>query len=184
MSGYIKYFTFFFLLWGFGQIFSLAMDGQSALVTTTLSQGIGPNTSIVTVSATTGFRSSDTLLIDSEILRCSVASATTFACTRGYAKTQPDAHPSGSRVYNQTTGYLNQFLGYNIAQTYAEEGAFWGTVQVARQLPSTFANVFSKLVAWDYRFLDGHASWIRYALYAISAAFGFSLVLVIFGRQS
>lgn len=183
MSGSVKLFTFFAFVFVWGQILSYMMDSQSALQTTSLTAAIGSNTETIPVASTAGFRSNDLILIDSEILDCVIATATTFTCQRGQEESQARSHPSATRVYNKTTGYLNQLMSYNIAETISDTNIVLGTLQVVLNLTALLMNVVAQMVGWDYRFLDGHASWIRYIiLYPLSGSFVASLFMAIFGR--
>lgn len=182
MSKQIVFFTFIFI---FGSILSFMMGGEYSIVTSALASSIDADDTTITVASTSGFRSADNILVDNELIAYTALTATSFTgLTRGAGNSAPASHESGTRVYSETAGLLNQVVGFNILQTLADDGFFsWGGFQAVVSLPLMFLRAVAKITMWDFEFLSGHGSWVKYIfLYPLSAGLIVSFVSLIIRR--
>lgn len=155
------------------QMLSLIIEGQSALATARLLTAIDEDDSTLStlvVDSTTGFLTADFVTLGSEDFCYSNVTATTFTVTeRGCNETKLAGHSIGTRVYNPSTGMINQMIGFNIIQVLADDGFFKAGFRAFTALPQ-LAKSIGNMVIWNYSFLEGGLVWFKYALYALSAA--------------
>ena len=86
------------------------------------------------------------------------------------------------RVYNETTGFINQLVGFNIIQTFADDGFFKGVVKFITGFDNLLISI-ANMLAWNYSFLEGNAAYFKYILlYPITAAMLLYLILQVFRR--
>lgn len=149
-----KLLVFFIVAYFFGQIVSFAVDGESAVAATRLSAGLSSTeTSVAAVTSTVGFFTADDFFfVDEEMICYSTTTSTTFVTlTRGCNKTEVATHSSGSAIYNETIGILNETVGFGLAESLSSAGGFG----VIFEAPGFFSTVIPRLVAWDYSFFEG-----------------------------
>ena len=160
------------------------MEGHSGLATAQLQTALSPTSTTITVDSTLGFFQPDLVWIDDEIICYTGLTATTFTgLTRGCHDSKPADHAitnkdgSSKRVYNEGTGLINQALGYNVLNMLSDSGLIKGSVQIITVLPAMLGNLVSKLVFFNYSFLEGPAVWIKYCLLL---ALGGGLIMALF----
>jgi predicted membrane protein len=173
----------FAFAWLLGQIIGGALEGRSNLVVTTLTASM-TQTSIaaVHVTATDGFPATGVIIIEGEIIRYTSVTATTFTgvVTRGAFRSDAKAHSSGTRVYNETTGALQQSLGFNLAETLTSAGPF----RILTALPGFFTTSVARFVLWDFSFFSTELwgfplVYIQMFMVAISVGLVSTLVIVL-----
>ena len=173
----------FAFAWLLGQIISGALDGRSNLVVTRLTASMS-KTSIaaVNVATTDGFPASGVVIIEGEIIRYTSLTPTTFTgiVTRGAFRSDASAHSADTRVYNETTGALQQSLGFNLAETLTNAGPF----RILTALPGFFTTAVARFVLWDYSFFSTDLwgfplVYLQMAMVAISVGLVATLVIVL-----
>lgn len=179
-----KLFITFMLLFIFGQFISGALEGRSNIASTALNAALSETEiSIAAVNSTGGFSNSDVLQIDQELIGYQSKTGTTFvSLTRGLFDTEAETHASGTRVYNRTTAVINQSVGFNVAESITNAGPF----RVITSSFGFFGTAFSRLVLWDYSFLQGEVfgfPLVYLQLLGMALSFGLivAVVLVVIG---
>jgi hypothetical protein len=171
--------VFFMFLFVSMSVLSFTMEREPALAATTLSATLTPTATTMHVANAVPFAASDVLYVDSEVICYSGQTLTTFTgLVRGCQDTEATAHTAGVSVYNETTGIINQQVGFNIAETQSTMGKFKTVVS----MPLTLAKTFAKIVLWDFSYLTGDLVYIKYmVLYPLSAGLVFSLITLTIG---
>lgn len=160
-----------FAMWFFiGAILSGIMEGGGGINATTLTTN---HTAIVTtlaVANTDGFLKKGYVVVESEKIRYTDKTATTFTgCARGWDNTTADAHSSGTKVYSPEASVINYALGFDVAAT----GATAGAMYIPNVLYNFFFTTLPRMVLWDYSWLKS-SSWLqllRYTFMVISIGF-------------
>jgi len=179
--------AFCVFVWIAGQILSFAVAGRSGLSSTQLTANLSATATTMSVQGTTGFLDSDYVIIENERICYSGLTAASFTgLTRGCHDSQAVAHSirPGSTVivYNETTGFVNQLVGFNVVQTFANDGFIKGFLKSITSVPQFFVSI-ANMLAWNYSFLDGYAVYFKYlVLYPLSAAMILALVNLVFRR--
>ena len=152
------------------------MEGQTAFAVTKTTTSISANATTLYVLSTTDFLDMDDIYVESEKVRYTSKTATQFNISqRGLDGTEAAAHEAGVKVKNETTNIANSLLGYNVATTAATYGSFNAMVGLGWNLLKSIP----KMIAWDYRYLDGQMQIIKYLiLWPISAGFVFALTMM------
>lgn len=157
-------------------------EGISGLVTTTLSASVTKDATTLLVTSTSGFLAVDYVFVESEKICHTGKTATSLTgLTRGCRGSKASTHSQGSRVYNETTGVLNEIVGYNVAEVMSTAGPFKAITLV----PSMLGHAIPKLIGWDYAYLEGDLfglplAYLKYfILYPISAAFSIGLLVIL-----
>ena len=181
-----KLFGFFVFTFVILQTLSFMMDGEFAFQQTTLTAAIGPTQDAsISVADTSGFLLSDYIIIDGEIIHYTGMTDTAFTgITRAALDSEASQHGADTVVYSETSGYINQVIGFNVLQTISNEGLITGVVTAVVQLPTMFKNIIGKLIIWDFRFLDGHGAILRLPLWALSGTLVMSFIGFVFGRST
>ena len=82
-------------------------------------------------------------------------------------------HPAGSKVMTVNVGAIDSFVGYSVGSSQGTVGAIKvviaSGVAILRNLP--------RMLLWDYPWLQGQATILRYPLFALSAGFVWSLAM-------
>lgn len=146
--------VFFMIAYLFGQIVSFAMEGESAVAGTRLTASLSKTEiSTANVITTDGFiATNDFFIVDEEMVCYATTTSATFVTlTRGCKKTKAEVHSTGSAVYNETMGLLNESVGFGLAESLSTAGGFG----VIFNAPGMFKTIFPRLVAWDYSFFEG-----------------------------
>ncbi len=161
---------------------SFMKDGSMGPANTILTVAITATSATLAVHSTTHFLNNDFVVIDDEEICYTVRTATTFTgLTRGCNDTKAQSHSLGDNVRNEPASVINQAVGFDLLETVNEGNAAFGLIRGAAAIPSMVKNVFTKLVMWDFEYLNnGAAVYIKYYfLYPISAGFVISLILFI-----
>ena len=179
-----KLFITFMLLFIMGQFISGAIEGRSNIVSTALSAGLSETeVSTISVTSTGGFATLDVLQIDQEFIGYTSKTGITFVTlSRGLFDTEAESHASGTRVFNRTTAVINQSVGFNVAESITNAGPF----RVITSSFGFFGTAFSRLVLWDYSFLQGEVygfPLVYLQLIGMGLSFGLivAVVLVVIG---
>lgn len=180
-----KLFITFMLLFIIGQFISGAIEGRSNIAATSLTSGLTTvEASTMAVNTTVGFVATmDVVQVDQELIGYATSTSTTFVTlTRGLFDTEPESHSNGTRVYNRTTAVINQSVGYNVAESLTNAGPF----RVISSSFGFFGTAFSRLVLWDYSFLQGEVygfPLVYLQLLGMALSFGLivAVVLVVIG---
>jgi len=165
-------------------ILALFMDGNPGIVTAQLQVAMSENSTVANVDATEGFLDADYFVIDAEEVCYTTRTATAFSgLTRGCRETDAAEHRAGKRVYNETTGFVNRLVGFNILQTLADDGFIKGTLKVITNVPD-IARTFAKMATWDFPFFNAPGLiYFKYiVLLAISSGLIFGLFQLVFRR--
>ena len=188
-------FTLMFLGFLFigGNIFSMALEGEQAFVSTDISPAITATALFIPLGSASGFASSDDRMFigDEEIRYDSIQTTDDGNCTgsvnpclvltsddRGRNSTDAVAHATGSRVYTQSAGLLNQVVAFKVGNVESTLGPIGVMIQATKALVSFFA----KLVTWNYAFLEGNGIWIKlFLLYPLSMAIVLNLIVMLRG---
>ena len=152
------------------------MEGQTAFAVTQTTAIATANATTINVLSTTDFLDMDDIYVESEKVRYFSKTATQFQnVQRGLDSTEAVAHSAGVKVKNETTNVANSLLGYNVATTAATYGSFNAMVGLGWNL----IKAIPRMIAWDYRYLDGQMQIIKYLiLWPISAGFVFALAMM------
>ncbi len=180
--------TFFIFIYMVAQTFSLFMEGEVSIVTTTLSVSTSETATTLTVVNTNAFESVGFVTIGNEDICYTGKTSTTFTgLTRGCHNTEATGHGTvnsngvTTRVYNETTGLMNQVIGFDLLQVLADDGFLRAGYRAFTSLPE-LAKGIGKIVIWDYGYLEGQMVWLRYLLFALSAAMVIDFVNLILRR--
>ncbi len=174
--------TFFLFIYMVAQTFSLFMDGETSIVTTTLAAATTEVSPVLTVDNTNAFIDVDFVTIGNEDICYTGKTSTTFTgLTRGCHDTDPISHTAGTRVYNETTGIINQVIGFDLLQVLADDGFLRAGYRAFTSLPE-LARGIGQMVIWDYSYLEGQMVWLKYLLFALSAAMVLDFVNLILRR--
>ncbi len=176
-----------------GTIFSMALEGEQAFVSTDLSSAITATTLFIPLDSASGFASSDDRMFigDEEIAYDSIQTTDDGNCTgsvnpclvltaddRGRNSTEAAAHASGSRVFTQSAGLLNQVVAFKVGNT----DSIIGKVSLPFQATWALIKFFAKIIMWDWSFLEGNGIWIKlFLLYPLSMAIVLNLITVLRG---
>jgi len=176
-------FAFCVFLYICGQILSLNLEGSSGLATTHLTADLTSTATTASVQGTDGFLKSDFLIVENERICYSGKTSSSFTgLTRGCHDSTASSHSKNIRVYNETTGMVNQMVGFNVLQTFADDGFFKGVTKFITSFGHLFVSI-ANMLAWNYSFLEGNGVYIKYImLYPISAAMILYLVNLVFRR--
>jgi len=172
----MKAFTFFAFCLIAGTFLSGIMEGQTAFAVTKTTVAVAADATTISVQTTADFLDLDDIYIGSEKVRYTSKTATQFNVSqRGLSGTEAVAHEAGVMVKNETSNVMNSLLGYNVATTAATYGSFSAIVGLGWNL----IKAIPRMIAWDYRYLDGHMQIIKYLiLWPISAGFVFALAMM------
>ncbi len=181
-------FTGMMMLYVMAQIFSFLMEGQSGLATTQLTASISENERYVPIASAAGFLDSDTRVFiqDEEIEYFTVQTSATSTCTappcldtqttgRGFNDTDAKAHASGAKVFNVTSGLINQAVGFRVGNT----DTIVGKISFPFLAGWALIKFVGSAVMWDYQFLDGNGVYFKYLMYAFSFAMVIRVIMVL-----
>lgn len=148
-----KLFVAFAFIYVCGQIISFAVSGVSALAATSLTTSLPKaEVSLANVTSTSGFLATDFFIVGGEIVCYDALTSNTFVgLTRGCKGTSIKDHKAGRRIFNETTGVINESVGYNLGETVTTAGPF----SVLLALPGLLKTTLPRLISWDYPFLQG-----------------------------
>ena len=185
----INLFIFFVLTFVSMGILNAVLEGNTSLATTNLTASLSETATSMAVHRTQGFSSNGVLNIDDERICYTGSTATTFTgLSRGQqcrSNSAAASHDSGQRVYSESPGVINTLVGFDIASAYSDGGLIGfvkGTVKSVSSLPA-FMQAVAKMIAWDYRFLDGEYVYLKYILlYPLSAGMVLAFVRMATGR--
>jgi len=111
-------------------ILGAIVQGGGGIESTTLTANITADDTDLPVSDTTRFADQNILQIGNEYIVYNAKDADSFtAYERGYDDTTAVAHSSGSRVYTEEAGVINNALGYDIG-VQLQTGGTYGIIQV------------------------------------------------------
>ena len=83
------------------------------------------------------------------------------------------AHPEGSKVMTTNVGAIDSFVGYSVGSAQGVTGSIKVVVAsgiaILKNLP--------RMLLWDYPWLQGQATIIRFPLFALSAGFVWALFM-------
>jgi len=106
------------------------MQGGGGIVSTTLTEDVSANATVISVYSTDLFNDQDIIRLGKEEIMYSSKSDTAFyVYERGYDDTTAEAFEAGRRVYSTEAGVLNDALGYNLGVS-IETGGMWGLVML------------------------------------------------------
>ena len=176
--------TFFVFMFLWGTILSYVAANSLGVASTTLTEAMGRADTKSYVASTSGFLDADYLIIGSERITYTGKSGSTFTgLVRGDLGTDARSYPSGTTVYTEGLGLLNQVVGMDILQTLSDDGMIIGSIKVAVGLPLALIGFVIDVATWDFSYLDGHMTWFRMLVcWPITAGFVFGLVQLIFRK--
>ena len=177
--------VFFLLVFIWGSVLSFMMAGEVSVAATTLAAYMNASDTSMTVVSTSGFLSTNgRIVVDSEIMAYTGSTDTTFTgLRRGQLASDPSSHVTGTNVYSETSGFLNKFVTFNVAETLADDGFIIGSIRSVIGVAGMFVNGIAMIVTWDFAFLEGHGAWVKYLLlYPLSAGLVVSFVSWVFRR--
>ena len=165
MQAIVNFFTFIFVGW---TILSFTFEGGGGLLTTGLTSSLSTTATSMSVTSTTGFLTSDKLVIGKEEFFYTGKTPTTFTgLTRGYNDTDAAAHASGSAVYTKAASTLNQLAGFNVGET----AGTIGTLQLIAAVPGAIVHAVAQITVGRYWFFTGSLIYLQYFFGAITGAF-------------
>ena len=127
--GHRLLFTALFVFIGTSILASI-MQGGGGIVSTTLTEDVSANATVIPVYSTDLFNDQDIIRLGNEEIMYSSKSDTAFyVYERGYDDTTAEAFEAGRRVYSTEAGVLNDALGYNLGVS-IETGGMWGLVML------------------------------------------------------
>ena len=175
----LKTFTFFVFCFVMGTFLSGIMEGQATFATTRLSTDITAVAVVFPVVDSTDFMDIDEVYIGNERVRYTNKTDTTLTGgVRALDETDAEAHLAGTIVRSAESDVLNSLLGFNVAAT----AATYDTVKAIVGIGVNLIKSIPRMIAWDYNYLDGQLSLIKYLiLWPISAGFVFSLGMLFIG---
>lgn len=168
--------AFVLFIFTVGTILSFASEGTFALVTTVVAADVDDDDTTIPAGTVTGFIDNHFIIIENEVIgytgrttTCPAPFTAAPACftgvTRGDQQTTAVPHLLNTRLYNQTTGLINQMIGFNIVEQITTVGVF----RTAFQLPLALVNGLAKALLWDFSYLEGDFVLFKYIiLYPIS----------------
>ena len=185
----INLFIFFVMTFVSLGLLNAILEGNTGLASTNLTATLSEDATTMSVQRTQGFTGSGVLVVGDEKLCFTGSTANTFTgLTRGQQCRSDSAaasHAAGQRVYSESPGVINVLVGFDIASAYSDGGLFGfvkGTVKSVANLPA-FMQAVAKMIAWDYRFLDGEYVYVKYLLlYPLSAGMVLAFVRMGTGR--
>jgi len=148
------------------------MEGQTAFAVTQTTTAITADATTINVLSTADFWDSGDIYVESEKVRYLGKTATQFQnVQRGRDGTEAILHAAGVKVKNDASNVANSLLGYNVATTAATYGSFSAVVGLGWNLLKSIP----RMLAWDYRYLDGLEVFKYVILWPISMGFVFAL---------
>jgi hypothetical protein len=181
-----KLFGFFGFVYIACTIMSFAVEGQTGIAGSDLTAAITATSSTITVNDSSAFLDSDVLFIDEEeICYDTKTDATnTFSdLTRGCNGTTPSAHSNGTRVFSETSGVINSMVGYNVAQSLADDNFFQGVYHSMELVFFFFTRAVPKIIQWDYSYLEGNMVYLKFIIfYPLSMGLVISIAALILRR--
>ena len=178
MNKLVAFFVFTFVLMSF---ISLLLDRQYAIAATETIEAITPTvTSSVAVQDASAFEPAGHFYLESEIICYSSRTSTAFnGLTRGCNDTDPNSHSSGRRAYSDTAGVIDQMVSFKLG---GENSGIGEKFLAVVKLPLTMIKAVSRLIMWDFSFLEGNLVYLKYfMLYPLSAGFMWALLLLTIG---
>ena len=175
ISKTIAFFLFTFIVLSF---ISLLMDRQYALAATASSASITQvSTGPLLVEDASAFQGSGHFYINEEIICYASRTTTAFATlTRGCKGTDANAHPVGARPYSDTAGLVDNFIRIDLGSSVLDK------VLAPITITATYVKGVARIVMWDFSFLGGNMSYLKYfLLYPLSAGFVWALMMVAVG---
>ena len=164
-----------------GTILSFSVEGEFGIAATSLSTTVDKDDTTVVVADTTGFLTTDFIIIGEEYLCYTGKTATTFTgVTRGCQDSEAEGHASGVSVYSEGSSVINTLIGFNIAEAMSTAGIIRVPFMLASAIPRTFA----KIIMWDYSYLEGTLWTIPLVytkiilFYPLSGAFMLSFIIM------
>jgi len=155
-------------------LLALVGEGVFGVATTTLTGSLTASATTINVGSTTDFLAMNTIWIDDEEILFTGKTATSFTgVSRGANGTKAASHTSGRAVYSEPAGIVNQVAGFNVAAATTT----LGTLKTIVLFPSAMAGTAARVLTWNYSWLDGRWSYLRYGfLYPLNAVFVVSLL--------
>lgn len=178
---------FMFLLTIFlaGQMFSMWMEGNTGLATTPLTAAVTETSTTLPVIDTSGFLSSNFVIMGDEDICYTGVTATSFTgLTRGCNNTTAAVHASGTLAYDEATGFLNRTLSMQQHDVAADDGLL-GTIKGKFSfigVASSWISLIPQMVSWNYSYLDGLGVYLKIFLQVLSAGLVFGLFRMLLGR--
>lgn len=167
---------FGFMVFLYVNLTMMAMIGEGVfgVATTTLSGSLTASATTINVGSTGDFLAMNTIWIDDEEILFTGKTATSFTgVTRGVNGTKATSHATGGMVYSEPAGIVNQVAGFNVA----EATTTLGTLKTVAMFPFAMAGTAARVLTWNYSWLDGRWSYLRYGfLYGLNAVFVVSLL--------
>ena len=152
--------TFTFLFSVFTLISAITEKQGLGFAATELTAAMTDSSASISVRSTDGFLDSDYVIIDSEYIRYTAKTGTTFTgLTRGYKDTNAASHNLNRPVRNNEASLMNTLAGYNIGEVMGESGPLG--IFIA---PMAYFKVFISMLAWNYSFLEGQMVILKYVL--------------------
>lgn len=154
------------------------MEGQGGFATTRLTAGLNNTAVTVNVISTNDFLDIDYIWIGDERITYAAKTDTSFTgCTRGTDGTPSLYHAVYTKVYNEGSNVMYNALGFNVAVSDTILGTFWTLSKAVLRV----TKIIPRAIAWDYSFLTGGLTVLKYLLYCLSA--GMILTLAMYFRN-
>lgn len=174
-----------------GNIFSMAMEGEQAFVSTKLNGAITSTALFIQIDSADGLPTSVErgFIGDEEIRWDSIQTSNDANCAaqpclvltsddRGLQGTDADSHPDDTRVYTESAGLLNQAVAFKVGNT----DSVVGKIAIPFQATWSLVKFFAKMLMWDWSFWEGDAFWFKlFLLYPISGAVMLGLLALLRG---
>jgi len=180
-----NFFMFLLLIFVGGQMLSLFMEGRTGIANTPLLKDITLASTVLDVEDTSGFLSSNFVILgDEDICYTGVTAHSFTGLTRGCNDTDPAIHSAGALVYDEGSGFLNRAVAMQEHEA-TSEGGFGGWLKGKFRfvgVATSWASMIAQMVAWDYAYLDGLGIFVKLPLYVLSAGLVFGLFRMVIGR--
>ena len=157
----------------------ISLSGSQPLVSTAMSAAVTETSATIPVSSIVGFSPSGWLFIEGEAMEYTAVATTCPApyaaepdcftgVTRGLDQTKAAEHSASARVYNETTGLVNNLATFESRTTIDGFGENEGTIAKVRGI----SNFIFHAVTWDYPMFEGAFAVFRIFGVAFTIALG------------
>ena len=153
----------------------MVMEGEGGPATTLLTSDLDSEATVLNVTSTKDFLDIDYVWIGDEKITYAAKTPTQFTgCVRGVDGTVASYHKSGYKVYDVSSNVMYSMLGFNVGAS----NTVFGTFKTLTQTVLRVVRVIPRTIAWDYSFLSGNLTLVKYIiLYPLSAGLIFTLAM-------
>lgn len=153
----------------------MVMEGEGGPAATSLTSDLDSGATTLNVTSTKDFLDVDYVWVGDEKITYAAKTPTQFTgCVRGVDGTAASYHKSGYKVYSESSNVMYNMLGFNVGVSNTVLGTFTTLTQTVLRV----VRVIPRTIAWDYSFLSGNLTLVKYIiLYPLSAGLIFTLAM-------